>query len=100
MNKYILTEDEVTEVFEQSIEVDIVRNRCKVYGLNIPRPVVLIENINTQQMNTMWSTRWLIGSEYLKSAIFTNNCNIVVDRSFFPEHPEFIAAYWFFFVRM
>ena len=46
INKYIFTEDEITEVFEQSIEVDIVKNRYKVYGLNISRPIVMVENIN------------------------------------------------------
>ena len=45
-NKYVLIEDVVTEVFEQSIEVEIVRNRCKVHNLSISRPVVLIEDIN------------------------------------------------------
>ena len=48
MNKYVLIEDEVIEVFEQSAEVDIVRNRYKVHSLNTPRPVVMIEDINTQ----------------------------------------------------
>ena len=45
-NKYTLTEDVVTEVFEQSLEVDIVRNRYKVHGLTIPRPIALIEDTN------------------------------------------------------
>ena len=93
MNKYVLIEDEVTEVFGQIVEVNIVRNRCKVHGLNIPRPIVMIEDINTQQINTIGSTRWLIGPEYLKSTFFTNNYFTVVDGSFFPEHPEFIAAH-------
>ena len=48
----------------------------------------------------MGSVRWLIGSEYLKSAFFTNSSFAVVDRSFFPEHSEFITAYWFFIVGM
>ena len=48
IKKYIFTEDEIIEVLEQSIEVDIVKNRCKVYSLNISRSVVVIDNINTQ----------------------------------------------------
>ena len=98
MSKYILIDNEVTEIFEQSIKVDIVRNRCKVYGLSISRPIVMIKDINMQLMNTMGSIRWLIESEYIESAFFTDKCFTVVDRSFFPEHSEFISAYWFFIV--
>ena len=47
----------------------------------------------------MESTRWLIELEYLEYAFFTDKCFIVVDRSFFSEHPEFILAYWFFIIR-
>ena len=47
INKYVLIEDKVTEVFEQSTEVDIVKNRCKVHSLNIPRLAVMIKNTNT-----------------------------------------------------
>ena len=47
MNKYVLIEDDVTEVSKQSVKVDLVRNRCKVYDLNITRSVVMIEDINT-----------------------------------------------------
>ena len=36
----------------------------------------------------------------LKSTFFTDNYFAVVDRSFFPKHPEFISAYWIFIVRI
>ena len=93
LNKYILTKDEVIDVFEQSLEVDIVKNRCKVHGLSISRPIVMIKDINTQPMNIISSARWLIGAEDLESAFFTDKCFVVVDRSFFPEYPEFISVY-------
>ena len=60
----------------------------------------MIENINTQQTNTIGNTRCLIGTDYLKSTFFTDNCFVVVDGSFFPEYLEFIIAYWFFVIRM
>ena len=47
-NKYIFIEDKIMEVFEQSIEVDIVKNRSKVYSLNISRSVAMIDYTNTQ----------------------------------------------------
>ena len=61
--------------------------------MSISRPIVIIKNINTQLMNTIGSTRWLIEVEYLESAFFTNKYFAVVDGSFFPEYPEFILVH-------
>ena len=58
----------------------------------------MIEDINIQLINTMGSTRWLIGSEYLERTFFTDKCFVVIDGFFFPEYPEFISAYWFFVI--
>ena len=57
LNKYILTEDKVIDVFEQRVEVDIVKNRCKVCSLSISRPIVMIKDMNTQPINTISSMR-------------------------------------------
>ena len=47
----------------------------------------------------MEGMKWIIGLEYLKNSFFTDKFFAVVDKSFFPEHPEFISVHWFFIIR-
>ena len=41
-------------------------------------------------------TTWLVDSQRILQILLSDKCIAAVDGSFFPEHPEYISAYWKF----
>ena len=82
--------------FHERIEVEVQRNRCKVFNL-IPQcsltcTVRLQREINPQPN----LTKWLVDARTTQHIITFNKCIAVVDGSFFPTYPEFISTHWKF----
>ena len=39
---------------------------------------------------------WLVDMTIVIQLLEINNCSVIVDGSFFSEHPEYISAHWKF----
>ena len=94
-NKYVQIETRHDILFSERVEVEVQKNRCKVFDLIPNRTEILTcsaETKTTVQSLTNWNLQEAMILELLKS----NKCLAIVDGSFFPEHPAFISAHWKF----
>ena len=94
-NRYTKVASQQNIIFCDRIEVEVHKDRCKVFDLIPSGRCNLSSNIGkmtTSQSLTTWNLREETILELLKS----NKCLAIVDGSFFPEHPSFISAHWKF----
>ena len=83
----------VNIVFKGSVEVEVHRDHYKVFDL-IPLVQVSSPTRSTDVDHTRQPlTTWLVETDIVLQMLESNKCLAIVDRSFFPEYPEFISAY-------
>ena len=83
----------LTEVFTCQVEVDIMKDRCKVYDEAPLRPNRLSSICNIQINNKNGSIEWKIPLRNILSVLLSGNCLAVVDSSFFLESLEYISIH-------
>jgi len=95
-NKYRLTHDSVNALFTDNVEVEVHKDRCKVFDL-IP-PIQVGSSTSSTEVDQLRQplTTWLVETAIVLQMLESNQCSAIVDGSFFPAHPEFISAHWKF----
>ena len=95
-NKYRLTHDSVNALFTDNVEVEVHKDRCKVFNL-IP-PIQVGSSTSSTEMDQRCQplTTWLVETAIVLQMLESNQCSAIVDGSFFPAYPEFISAHWKF----
>ena len=94
-NKYVLTDTVTHGCFQDRVEVELQKNRCKVfssistYQTDLPRQ-------NQSMTNPLGLTTWIGHHSQICQILLSGKCLAVVDGSFFPEHQEYISAHWMF----
>ena len=98
-NKYLLTNDVVNAIFKDSVEVEVHRDRCKVFDLIPPVQVSSPTRSTNVDQTQRPLTTWLVETDIVLQILESNKCLEIVDGSFFPEYPEFISVYWKFIYK-
>ena len=95
LNRHMRVETQHNIIFSERVEVEVRKDRCKVFDLIPNRTDNLSYNIGrktTAKLLTTWNLQEAAMLELLRS----NKYFAIVDGSFFPEHPAFISAHWKF----
>ena len=74
-----------TEIFTHWVEVDIIKDRCKVYHEAPLRLNILSSNSTIQMNEKNGNTEWIIPLRNTLSALLLGNYLVVVDIYFFLE---------------
>ena len=94
-NRYVKVATQQNIIFCDRIEVEVQKDRCKVFDLIPTDRCNLSRNIG--EMTTSQSlTTWNLREETILELLKSNKCLAIADGSFFPEHPSFISAHWKF----
>ena len=95
-NKYVLINTPVHATFNDRVEVEVDKHRCKVYEV-IPsiHMNTSIKNIHSTDHQQLLTT-WLVDKDIVQRLLSSHHCLAIVDGSFFPKHLEYISAYWKF----
>ena len=94
-NKHVLTDTVANECFQERVEVELQKNRCKVFG-SMSTYQTEIPRQNQQTINPLSLTTWIVNESQICQILLSGKCVAVVDGSFFPEHQEHISAHWKF----
>ena len=95
-NRYLLTTAIENVAHKDRVEVELQKNRCKVFDacplIQIGKPIRNHDIAMNQQSLTTWSA----DDNATQHMLLSNRFSAMIDGSFFPEHPEFISAHWKF----
>lgn len=93
-DKHILTDMTANGCFQERVEVELQKNRCKTFS-NIPlnQSPAPRQNLVLDQKDL---TTWTGNYEQTCQILLSGKCLAVADGSFFPENPECASAHWKF----
>ena len=95
LNRHTKIETQQNVIFDNRVEVEVQKDRCKVFEL-IPTQTHSPRSNIGMQTTSQTLTNWNLQDATILELLKSNKCLAIVDGSFFPEHPTFISAHWKF----
>lgn len=95
LNRHTKVETQQNVIFDDRVEVEVQKDRCKVFELIPTQTHSPCSNIGMQTTSHSLAN-WNLQDASILELLKSNKCLAIVDGSFFPKHPTFISTHWKF----